>query len=132
MNTLLIKRLPLRNDVNSLMLTAWKINLWIHFCRKLQPQIFCTEHPDAPLVEDYHAGDMICPECGLVVGDRFLLYIYVEVIILFHMFRFPSFFDNFQQKLYNQRCKIKYSGASVIRTLTFPSPIVLIGEASGY
>ncbi|XP_011422417.3 transcription initiation factor IIB isoform X1 [Magallana gigas] len=38
--------------------------------RKLQPQIFCTEHPDAPLVEDYHAGDMICPECGLVVGDR--------------------------------------------------------------
>jgi transcription initiation factor TFIIB len=21
-------------------------------------------------VEDYHAGDMICPECGLVVGDR--------------------------------------------------------------
>lgn len=33
-------------------------------------QIICPEHPDAPLVEDYHAGDMICPECGLVVGDR--------------------------------------------------------------
>lgn len=33
-------------------------------------QISCPEHPDAPLVEDYHAGDMICPECGLVVGDR--------------------------------------------------------------
>ncbi|KAL4218993.1 Transcription initiation factor IIB [Mactra antiquata] len=33
-------------------------------------QICCPEHPDAPLVEDYHAGDMICPECGLVVGDR--------------------------------------------------------------
>ena len=33
-------------------------------------QITCPEHPDAPLVEDYHAGDMICPECGLVVGDR--------------------------------------------------------------
>ncbi|XP_052790658.1 transcription initiation factor IIB-like isoform X2 [Mya arenaria] len=30
----------------------------------------CPEHPDTPLVEDYHAGDMICPECGLVVGDR--------------------------------------------------------------
>ena len=30
----------------------------------------CPAHPDAPLVEDYHAGDMICPECGLVVGDR--------------------------------------------------------------
>jgi transcription initiation factor TFIIIB Brf1 subunit/transcription initiation factor TFIIB len=33
-------------------------------------QIQCPEHPDTPLVEDYHAGDMICPECGLVVGDR--------------------------------------------------------------
>ncbi|KAK7094899.1 hypothetical protein V1264_006385 [Littorina saxatilis] len=32
--------------------------------------VSCPEHPDAPLVEDYHAGDMICPECGLVVGDR--------------------------------------------------------------
>ncbi|KAL5012463.1 hypothetical protein ScPMuIL_011014 [Solemya velum] len=32
--------------------------------------LYCPEHPDAPLVEDYHAGDMICPECGLVVGDR--------------------------------------------------------------
>ncbi|KAK7497007.1 hypothetical protein BaRGS_00011743 [Batillaria attramentaria] len=30
----------------------------------------CPEHPDAYLIEDYHAGDMICPECGLVVGDR--------------------------------------------------------------
>ncbi|XP_064616587.1 transcription initiation factor IIB-like [Liolophura sinensis] len=30
----------------------------------------CPTHPDAALVEDYHAGDMICPECGLVVGDR--------------------------------------------------------------
>ncbi|VDI41551.1 transcription initiation factor IIB-like isoform X2 [Mytilus edulis] len=33
-------------------------------------QICCPEHPYANLVEDYHAGDMICPECGLVVGDR--------------------------------------------------------------
>ncbi|BFZ20288.1 hypothetical protein BsWGS_23327 [Bradybaena similaris] len=32
--------------------------------------LFCREHPDAILVEDYHAGDMICPMCGLVVGDR--------------------------------------------------------------
>jgi len=30
----------------------------------------CQYHPDAHLMEDYHAGDMICPECGLVVGDR--------------------------------------------------------------
>ena len=33
-------------------------------------QIHCPQHPDAPLIEDYRAGDMICPECGLVVGDR--------------------------------------------------------------
>ncbi|KAL8569596.1 Transcription initiation factor IIB [Nucella lapillus] len=33
-------------------------------------RVCCPEHPDAPLVEDYHAGDMVCPECGLVVGDR--------------------------------------------------------------
>jgi len=33
-------------------------------------QVQCREHPDAPLIEDSHAGDMICPECGLVVGDR--------------------------------------------------------------
>lgn len=32
--------------------------------------ITCHRHPNADLVEDYHAGDMICPECGLVVGDR--------------------------------------------------------------
>ena len=30
----------------------------------------CPQHPDAHLIEDYHAGDMICPDCGLVVGDR--------------------------------------------------------------
>ena len=30
----------------------------------------CPQHPEAHLIEDYHAGDMICPECGLVVGDR--------------------------------------------------------------
>ncbi|CAL8121726.1 unnamed protein product [Orchesella dallaii] len=32
--------------------------------------VHCKEHPDAPLVEDYRAGDQICSECGLVVGDR--------------------------------------------------------------
>ncbi|CAF4611199.1 unnamed protein product [Rotaria socialis] len=30
----------------------------------------CRFHPDAPLIEDYRAGDMICPMCGLVVGER--------------------------------------------------------------
>lgn len=33
----------------------------------------CPNHPDAQLVEDYRAGDMICPECGLVVGMSFHL-----------------------------------------------------------
>ncbi|XP_013776044.1 transcription initiation factor IIB-like [Limulus polyphemus] len=33
-------------------------------------KIFCPAHPDALLIEDYRAGDMICPECGLVIGDR--------------------------------------------------------------
>jgi len=32
--------------------------------------ISCPEHPDAMLIEDHRAGDQICSECGLVVGDR--------------------------------------------------------------
>lgn len=31
---------------------------------------FCPAHPNVPLVEDYRAGDTVCPECGLVVGNR--------------------------------------------------------------
>lgn len=30
----------------------------------------CPSHPEANLIEDHRAGDVICPECGLVVGDR--------------------------------------------------------------
>lgn len=33
-------------------------------------KVVCYAHPDAHLIEDYRAGDMICSECGLVVGDR--------------------------------------------------------------
>lgn len=33
-------------------------------------RVVCYAHPDSPLIEDYRAGDMICSECGLVVGDR--------------------------------------------------------------
>ncbi|KRY59245.1 Transcription initiation factor IIB [Trichinella britovi] len=32
--------------------------------------VSCPAHPDAELIEDHRAGDMICMECGLVVGDR--------------------------------------------------------------
>lgn len=30
----------------------------------------CSRHPEATLIEDHRAGDMICSTCGLVVGDR--------------------------------------------------------------
>lgn len=30
----------------------------------------CKEHPNAQLIDDSRAGDIICTECGLVVGDR--------------------------------------------------------------
>ena len=33
-------------------------------------KVCCPRHPGASLIEDYRAGDQICPECGLVVGDR--------------------------------------------------------------
>lgn len=35
-------------------------------------RICCEEHPDARLLEDLHTGDMICPECGTVIGDRLI------------------------------------------------------------
>ncbi|TEA24901.1 hypothetical protein DBR06_SOUSAS31210007, partial [Sousa chinensis] len=34
------------------------------------PIVTSPNHPDAILVEDYRAGDMICPKCDLVVVDR--------------------------------------------------------------
>jgi len=36
----------------------------------MSDKVKCPSHPDAALVEDHRAGDMICSECGLVVGDR--------------------------------------------------------------
>ena len=33
-------------------------------------KVQCRYHPYSNLIEDYRAGDMICSECGLVVGDR--------------------------------------------------------------
>ena len=32
--------------------------------------MLCPYHPSSYLVEDRRAGDLICTECGLVVGDR--------------------------------------------------------------
>lgn len=34
--------------------------------------LFCPEHPNVELIEDYRCGDLICPACGLVVGERFV------------------------------------------------------------
>ena len=47
-----------------------KYKTWFCFPCSLDalPRVTCPNHPDAILVEDYRAGDMICPECGLVVG----------------------------------------------------------------
>merc|ERR1719219_689724 len=36
----------------------------------MSAQVGCPHHPDAALIEDHRAGDQICSECGLVVGDR--------------------------------------------------------------
>ena len=55
--------MALEVDISNLINTTLFI-----FSRSVRIQ--CPNHPDAILVEDYHAGDMICPECGLVVGDR--------------------------------------------------------------
>ena len=57
----------------------------------------CKYHPECELLEDFHAGDLICPECGLVVGDRFIqscivLYNYLrnigDMYDLCHIFEF--------------------------------------------
>ena len=36
----------------------------------MSSKVQCRSHPEANLIEDHRAGDMICSECGLVVGDR--------------------------------------------------------------
>ena len=33
-------------------------------------RVACHSHPDANLIEDDRAGDMICSMCGLVVDER--------------------------------------------------------------
>lgn len=38
----------------------------------MSTDVFCPIHPGVHLVEDHRAGDVICPECGLVVGDRYV------------------------------------------------------------
>jgi hypothetical protein len=40
-----------------------------NFIRYMQ-QLACRFHPEAELIPDSRAGDMICPLCGLVVAER--------------------------------------------------------------
>lgn len=32
----------------------------------------CDNHPDSYIFEDFRTGDVICSECGLVVGKVFV------------------------------------------------------------
>jgi len=41
-----------------------------YFSIKMTSRVNCKYHPDANLIEDYRAGDTICGDCGMVVGDR--------------------------------------------------------------
>lgn len=41
-----------------------------HCSKQLIKCEYCPEQ--TPLIEDYHAGDMICSGCGLVIGDRII------------------------------------------------------------
>lgn len=36
----------------------------------LPDKVYCYQHPEAQLIDDYESGDIICPQCGLVVVDR--------------------------------------------------------------
>ncbi len=57
------------NFIN-LLLNLIKFLLIISYQRSYGNTIKCESHPEAPLIEDHRAGDMICSQCGLVVGDR--------------------------------------------------------------
>ncbi|XP_035908658.1 transcription initiation factor IIB-like [Anopheles stephensi] len=41
-------------------------------CPNQLSKLQCSYHPEANLIDDYHTGDMICGDCGLVVGDRII------------------------------------------------------------
>jgi len=59
-------------------------------------QVRCQYHPDAHLAEDYRAGDMICTECGLVVGDRV-----IDVGRYVNLFNYFTFIYGLFQRMEN-------------------------------
>ena len=42
----------------------------LHNCSYNPAMVCCPDHPEAILINDFRAGEQICSECGLVVGDR--------------------------------------------------------------
>ena len=39
-------------------------------------RLACPSHPQGLLIDDHHTGDVICSECGLVLGEKFEVAIY--------------------------------------------------------
>jgi transcription initiation factor TFIIB len=37
-------------------------------------KLACPNHPQGHLIDDHHTGDVICGECGLVLGEKFEVY----------------------------------------------------------
>ena len=37
-------------------------------------KLACPNHPQGLLIDDHHTGDVICGECGLVLGEKFEVY----------------------------------------------------------
>ena len=48
--------------------------LFVRFCRmsdtRFLDRVCCKSHPDARLIADMTSGNLVCSQCGLVVGDR--------------------------------------------------------------
>lgn len=68
------------NKINFLKIKLYKNHKVSLFYRN-SAQVSCYEHPDAPLIEDYRAGDQICSQCGLVVGDRYVKFLTFKNLI---------------------------------------------------
>lgn len=68
-------------DVSFYLTKFWLKCTFLCGFRSEANRVVCYAHPDAPLIEDYRAGDMICSECGLVVGDRYVIYQYFSTSV---------------------------------------------------
>lgn len=64
-----------------------KSNIYDDYCFRYMQHLACRFHPQAVLIEDSRAGDMICPMCGMVVGERYD-YLNEKNCDLYYIFRF--------------------------------------------